>query len=555
LQSVPSFLAPAQVIVYHSRIMHSVRSPHIGKGLLMIVLHAHLPYIRYPEHENFLEENWLYEAMTETYIPLVSILENLVADDVDFRICLSFSPPLVEMLNDELLMDRYQRYLCRLIELTKKEISRNRKHPRLRELGIMYRDRFLKIQHSFVDVYKKNLMTAFRGLTASEKVEIITSSATHAYLPALMSEPVAVKAQIELAVAHFEKFFGKKPSGIWLPECGFTPEMDGLLKGAGLGYFFLESHGVLDRMPSSREYIYSPVKTRSGLTVFARDTLSSRQVWSSQEGYPGDPDYRDFYRDIGFDLALEYIGPYLPDGLRTFTGIKYFRVTGNRTDRKKTYNRGKALRKAEFHAGHFLKSREEQMLYLSKTLGIAPLITAAFDAELFGHWWFEGPEWLDYLLRKGSINPTVLRFTTPSEFIAEHRRANVLTPGLSSWGQEGYSATWIDPSNSWVYKHLHRAAKRMKELSQKNTRARGLAKRALNQAARELMLAQASDWAFMMRKEKASAFATGKFTEHMTNFSALYHQISSGNINREYLVGLERKNNIFSDIDFRVYAR
>jgi 1,4-alpha-glucan branching enzyme len=370
-----------------------------------------------------------------------------------------------------------------------------------------------------------------------------------------MNEPTAAKAQIQLAVAHFKKFFGRKPAGIWLPECGFTAKMDRLLKNTGLGYFFLESHGVLNDSPDSRKNIYTSVKTPSGITAFARDALSSRQVWSAQEGYPGDADYRDFYRDIGFDLDMDYIKPFLPDGIRTFTGIKYFRVTNRESDRKRPYNREKALQKAELHAGDFLKNREKQILSLNKKLKLSPIITAAFDAELFGHWWFEGPEWLDHLLRKGSATGKSFRFTTPSEFIAEHPATEILRPSLSSWGLKGYSATWIDVSNSWVYKHLHRAAKRMEEISGKNIRATGLVKRALNQAARELLLAQASDWAFMMQKEKASEFAKNKVTEHLTNFSGLYHEITTGRINNEHLACIEHKDNIFSDIDFRIYSR
>lgn len=534
-----------------------MQSAHVSitaKGYLMIMLHAHLPFIRYPEHENFLEENWLYETMTETYIPLIKIIGDLVDDNVDFRLSLSLTPPLVEMLNDELLMSRYQRYLGRLIELSRKEIYRNRKNIRLSDLAKMYHKRFLRTRHLFENVYGKDLISAFRRLMESGRIEIATSSATHAYLPALMTEPGAVKAQLQLAVAHFKKFFAVRPAGIWLPECGFTPEMDILLKDAGLGYFFLESHGVLNSSQKSRKNIYSPVKTPSGITVFARDNLSSRQVWSAQDGYPGDADYRDFYRDIGFDLDLDYIRPYLPDGMRTFTGIKYFRIMHRKSDAKKPYNREKALQKAEIHAGHFLKSREKQILSLNTKLKVRPLITAAFDAELFGHWWFEGPEWLNRLLRKGPGSRKLFRFITPSEFIAENPATEILKPSLSSWGQQGYSSTWIDTSNSWVYKHLHRAAKRMAEMAGKNLKAKGLAKRALDQAARELLLAQASDWAFMMQKEKASEFATGKFTEHITNFSHLYHEITSGRINRERLAFLERKNNIFSDIDFRIYA-
>ncbi len=534
--------------------MMSARHSQTENGYLMIMLHAHLPYVRYPEHEHFLEENWLYEAMTETYIPLITILENLVADGVDFRVALSLTPPLLEMLNDDLLMNRYQRYLSALIELSGREISRNRKDSRFRDIAAMYRKRFLKTQHLFENVYRRDLIAAFRKLRESGRVEIATCSATHAYLPALMPESISAEVQIQLAVAHYQKFFGEKPSGIWLPECGFTPAIDILLKKAGLGYFFLESHGVVNSSPGSRKNIYTSVKTPEGITAFARDNISSRQVWSAHEGYPGAADYRDFYRDIGFELDLDYIGPYLPDGIRTFTGLKYFRITNRGSARKKPYDRGKALQKAKSDAADFIKRREMQMLSLNRRMKIRPLITSAFDAELFGHWWFEGPEWLDHLLRKGAGRGKLLRFITPSEFIAENPATEILNPSLSSWGQKGYSSTWISASNSWVYKHIHSAAKRMHAVSVKNIRARGLKKRALNQAARELLLAQASDWAFMMQKEKASEFAIRKFTEHITNFTVLYHEISAGRINRDHLAFLESKNNIFSDIDFRIYA-
>jgi hypothetical protein len=181
--------------------MQSAHSSDTARGYLMIMLHAHLPYIRYPEHENFLEENWLYETMTETYIPLINILENLVDDNVDFRLSLSLSPPLIEMLSDDLLMSRYERYLCRLIELSEREIYRNRKNIRVRDLANMYHKRFLRTRHLFENVYRRDLISAFRELMESGRLEIATSSATHAYLPALMTEPAAVKVQIQLAVA------------------------------------------------------------------------------------------------------------------------------------------------------------------------------------------------------------------------------------------------------------------------------------------------------------------------------------------------------------------
>ncbi len=518
-----------------------------------MVLHAHLPYIRYPEHEHHLEERWLYEAITETYIPLLDVFGNLLNDNVDFRITLSLTPTLIEMFHDSLLMARYQRYLNNLIDLAEKEIGRTRRNADFAPVARMYHKRFLNIRHLFEDIYRKDLTSAFGALAGSGKVEIITSAATHSYLPVLMDVPNAARAQIMVGALHFEKTFGRKPNGMWLPECGFAAGIDVFLKEAGINFFFLESHGVLSSTPSIRYGAYAPLKTPSGVVAFSRDVESSKLVWSSREGYPGDFDYRDFYRDIGFDLDLEYIRPYLPEGIRTFTCLKYYKVTG-RSGVKKPYMARKALKKAQIHADHFVTAKKEQILFLREKLGLEPLITAAYDAELFGHWWFEGPEWLNFLLRKGSLEKHSMRFVTPSEYIFKHSGIDGAAASLSSWGDGGYSSTWINDSNSWIYRHLNKAAKLMVEMARKKRRESGLRERALNQVARELLLAQASDWPFMMKTGTASEFAKNKFTEHMTNFFALHRDITSGRINRELLSRLETKNNIFRDIDYRIYG-
>ncbi len=523
------------------------------KGYLIIALHAHLPYIRYPEHESHLEERWLYEAITETYIPLLDVFNCLLNDKTDFRITLSLSPTLVEMFNDPLLMERYKNHIGQLIELTEKEIFRTRKDSAFRPLAKMYHEKFLKIKYLFDIVYRKDLTAAFSSLQGSGKIEIITSAATHAYLPALMNEPRAVRAQLALASEHSGKFFGKKTSGIWLPECGFAPGIDAFVKDAGFSFFFLESHGVLNSIPKSRYSIYAPVRTPAGAVAFSRDAESSKEVWSSVEGYPGDFDYRDFYRDIGFDLDHDYVKPYLPGDTRTFTGIKYYRITG-KTEDKRPYNPSRALQKTKIHASHFIRSREEQILMLHDRLRTIPVITAAYDAELFGHWWFEGPQWLDFFFRKSALLQNAFRFTTPSEYLSENSHLETVMPSASSWGNQGYSANWLDSSNAWIYRHLHRAARVMSETAGRNMNAGGITRRALTQAARELLLAQASDWAFMMKTGNASAFAEKKFREHIQNFFLLSDQITAGEINNSHLMHLEEKNALFSDLDYRIYA-
>jgi 1,4-alpha-glucan branching enzyme len=523
------------------------------EGYLLLLLHAHLPYIRYPEHEQHLEETWLHEAIIESYIPLLAVFDDLLNDKTDFRITLSLTPSLLEMLSDKLLMARFQQYLDSRIDLAERERARTRSEPGLGRLAQMYYDGFLRTKRLFEDTYQKDLISAFRSIFRSGKVELITSAATHAYLPLHISEPDSIRTQLALGVNTFRQHFDTKPSGIWLPECGYAPGLDELITAAGINYFFLESHGLLNAAPKPKKSIYRPVRTPSGAVAFGRDTESAKQVWSSRDGYPGDADYRDFYRDIGFDLDHEYLKPYLPGGTRTFTGIKYFRITG-KTEHKELYDREQGLRKAALHAEHFMQEREKQVLFLRERLKIRPVITAAYDAELFGHWWYEGPEWLRFVLRNLSLQKRPFRFITPSEFCSENRVTDTVAPSASSWGKSGYSAVWLDPSNSWVYRHLKKASEKMTALSRQHQKAEGLLERALNQALRELLIAQASDWPFMMKMGSAAQFAETKLREHISNFFVLCGDIDRGKIRETAVASLENKTGIFRDIDFRTYS-
>ena len=532
----------------------SVNGEGMEKGYLALVLHSHLPYVRHPEHDQFLEEDWFYEAITETYIPLINMFDALVNDGIDFRITMSLTPTLIAMLTDPLLQNRYLRHIGKLIKLSAKEIERTRDHQEFNVLARMYHDLFTNARAVFEEKYDRNLVTAFKKFQDLGKLEIITCGATHGFLP-LMQNKNAVRAQIMVAAEHHEKHLGRPPQGIWLPECGYYPGLDEVLQEAGIRYFFTDSHGVFHATPRPKYGVYAPIYCRSGVAAFGRDIESSKQVWSSIEGYPGDYNYRDFYRDVGFDLDYEYVKPYLQaDGLRVNLGIKYYKITGT-TNHKEPYNRARALDKAAEHAGNFLFNREKQVEWLAGMFqDRKPLIVAPYDAELYGHWWFEGPEWINFLIRKTACDQKTVRMITPSEYLKENPKCQVATPSLSSWGYRGYAEVWLDGANDWIYRHLHKAADRMIELARVNADADGLLRRALNQAAREVLLAQSSDWAFILKTGSHVEYAVKRTKEHLLRFDRLYHDIRENCIDEGWLCDLEYKDNLFPDIDYSVYA-
>jgi len=523
------------------------------KGYLALVLHAHLPYVRHPEYDAFLEEDWFFEALTETYIPFIEIFDRLMEEGVDFRVTMSLTPTLISMMSDPLLQYRYLRHLNKLIDLAGREIERTRWTPEFHELALMYHWKFSRARQIFLERYNSHLIPAFKRYQDEGKLEIITCGATHGYLP-LMLNPTAARAQVEIAAAHYERHFGRRPRGIWLPECGYAPGVDELLKDVGIRYFFTDTHGILYGSPRPRYGIFAPVYCpSSAVAAFGRDMESSKQVWSAREGYPGDYEYRDFYRDVGFDLDYDYIRPYLHgDGNRINLGIKYYRITGN-SDNKEHYRPALAREKAAVHAGNFMFNREEQAKYLHGLLGIKPIIVSPYDAELFGHWWYEGPEWVEFVLRKIHFDQDTIGLITPSEYLERHPKCQVVSPSMSSWGYKGYSEVWLEGSNDWIYPHLHMMADRMVELAGRFPEADDITRRALNQAAREILLAQSSDWAFIMKTGTMVEYANKRTKDHIARFDRLYHDILSSHVNEQWLKEVESRDNIFPDIDYRVY--
>src|ERR1017187_5070985 len=302
------------------------------QSYLSLVLHAHLPFVRHPEHDKFLEENWLFEAITETYVPLIRTMERWLRDGMDTRLTLTLTPTLCSMLLDPLLQDRYVRHLSELIELAEKEIHRTHWDKPFHDLALLYHRRFLDVRDSYF-ACGRNLVAAFRQFQELGTLEIITCAATHALLPLLANHPPSIRAQLLVARDHYRSCFGRDPRGIWLPECAYVDGVDIVLQEANIRWFVTDTHGILNARPRPRYGVFAPIFTPNGIAAIGRDLDSAKQVWSKNEGYPGDSRYRDFYRDVGFDLDFDYVKPHLPaSDKRGFTGIKYYRITGDSPD-------------------------------------------------------------------------------------------------------------------------------------------------------------------------------------------------------------------------------
>lgn len=552
-------------------------------GFFSLVLHAHLPFVRHPEHAEFLEEDWLYEAITEVYLPLLDALARLHDARFTPRLTINLSPTLCEMLADELLQNRYTRHLENLLELSSKELWRTmRDAPQLFHAAKSQHENLRRTHKLWSETYRHDILRAFRELQNAEVIEIITCAATHGFLP-LISTHEARRAQIAVAVVNYEKHFARRPRGIWLPECAYTNGIENLLAEFKLEYFIADSHALIYGRPRPRYGIHAPVKLPNGVAVFARDIETGQQVWSATIGYPGDPFYREFYRDAGWDAPLEYLKPHLhADGQRRNLGFKYHRITDRLSslENKKPYQPDIARERVVAHAEHFVSECIKQIARLENAFSSdndadgflhsafnvrrsafqsprPPQIVAAYDAELFGHWWSEGVQFLEAVFRHLHNPGDAFETISLGDYLDLGFNLQRQQIAASSWGADGDNHVWLNEANAWMYPHQNAAEVLLTKISNTFVKQQNVSRltiRALNQAARELLLAEASDWAFQIHHGTTVAYAQRRFGAHINRFNKLAANIVNDTIDETQLAEIERRDNIFAEIDYKQWS-
>ncbi|VWL85805.1 glycoside hydrolase family 57 protein [Oceanivirga miroungae] len=520
-------------------------------GYFSLVLHAHLPYVRHPEYEEFLEEDWLYEAITETYIPLLKMFENLKRDNVPFNVTLTVSGTLANMLDDTLLMDRYVKHMNKMIKFCESELERLKDYKDILEVA-KHNYEVYTSSLKFFEENNRRILPVFKKFQDMGNLELIPVTATHGFLPMMKDMPQVANAQVKQAKIDYMRHFGKEPKGIWLAECAYYPEQDKYLAESGIRYFLVDAHGLLHANPKPEYGVYAPCYTENGVAAFARDLESSEQVWSSEIGYPGDALYREFHKDAGYELDYDYVKPFLhSDGVRRNTGIKYHAITDKKGTYKALYSPSRAHQRAKEHAKDFVSNREAQIAHLAKNMKYRkPIVVSPYDAELYGHWWYEGPIFLEYVFR--FMHNSSISSITPAKYLDKYPLNQVVNVSMSSWGANGYYDVWVDSSNDYVYRHLHKAAQKMMELAKWEPNS-DLERRALNQMARELLIAQTSCWEFIMFTGTMVGYAKKKISDHTNRLFKLYETLKNHEIDEAWLSEIESRDNIFPEIDYRIY--
>ena len=553
-------------------------------GAFTFVLHSHLPYCRMAGRWPHGEE-WLHEAASETYLPLLNALYDLREEGIAFHLTIGITPVLAEQLADSLVLEHFVLFVEDKIAAAEEDIQRFQKEgdQHAQYLASFYRDWHRHtLEKTFHQRFKGSIIGAFRVLQEEGLIEITTSAATHGYLP-LLSCDSSIYGQLRTGVESYRHLFGRSPRAVWLPECAYRPAyvndegatrpaIEEFLSLLGLGSFFSETHAIEGGRPVGkaagdvaigpyaaikRRYIvpiaegggqggttyrpYYVAGSAKGLTdppvaVIGRNNRTGLQVWSGEWGYPGDQDYREFHKK-------DHI-----------SGLQYWRVTGPRTDLgdKDFYHPDWAEHKVKAHARHFAALVEELLTEYHRETGEFGIVSSNYDTELFGHWWFEGIAWIKEVLRLLSKSE-VVELTSATDYLDQHPPDEVMAVPESSWGTGGGHWTWDNPDTRWMWEPIHVAEKRMEGMVGRYPGAQGDTAYVLNQAARELLLLQSSDWPFLVTTGQAGQYATQRFRGHLDRFNRLLDLVEADDLSEGVRLAKELReiDSLFADIDYR----
>jgi 1,4-alpha-glucan branching enzyme len=537
------------------------------QGAFTFVLHSHLPYTRLPSR--WPQGNvWIHEVVSESIIPLLQTLYQLQDERIPFALSLCLTPMLVEQLTNPQVVAHFNTYLDERIAAARAD-STSQIDSHVQYLAAWYEKHYQQIKASFNDRFERDLIGAFRRLQDAGLLEVVASAATHAYLP-LLGSTHAQQAQIRIGVESYERHFGRKPRSFWLPECAYEPGIERLLAAEGVRVFFAEPHMFTNSPPigvaagdvlgpfglvKQRYVIPQPATTltssattfeayyvgqdppnHSGVAVIGRDDRTTTQVWGALVGYPRDVDYREPHRQAGT------------------SGLHYWRVTGELVDYfdKDFYHPEWAAYKYEQHAEHYAHLVGDMLREHARSTEQFGLVSAHFDTRLFGQWWFEGSHWLGQVLRHLANTPT-LELTTASRYIEDHPPQQVIDLQRGSWGTGGSDFIWDNPETHWMWSAVHEAETRMIALANRFTDPTPDEATVLNQAAREVLLLQSADWAYLITTGLDREYAIQHFSQYLRRFENLASSLEEGKPARELAAGYWEVDQLFSELDYRVF--
>lgn len=501
-------------------------------GFLAVILTGHMPYLRAagrrPEGEDP-----LHEMIAFSLVPTINLLYDLRERGARPYVSIAYSPILLEQLDDIVVQKHFvvwmERWLARCEAALRRWQRQRQGHQAY--LARFYLDWGQGVLRSFTERYGRNLVTALRELCADSTVEPLAGAATHPYLPAL-TRTESLRAQLDIGTLTVNRLLGRRPRGLWLPECGFRNGMEQALRVNGARYVVIDPSSVATGVNVT--HLRPRWVLPRQLAALMRDVEASRQIASPSLGYIGDPLYLATRRERGSQLPL---------------------WRGDATSATaEPYDPYHAFRRAQEHAAHFGEWITAELQALATWHDRPGVAVLPLDADLLGRRWFEGPTWLRALLEWTRSNKP-FSLTTPSPYLRAFRPRQGMTLRDGSWGPGNGHDAWDAPASAGLKRAVSETEALVIETARRFPDARGDQERALNQAVRELFLAQSSDWLLLSgRDDKAMLYRAWDHMSRSRQMCALAAHLPLDDAAQTTLAQIEELDNPFAHLNFRVFA-
>jgi len=536
----------------------------MSKNLILTIV-AHQGYIRHKDERDYaLQNDILFGAISQTYLPLLNLFHKLEKEGVDFHLAMVFSPALCSLLDDEIIKEQYVHWLEKRISLGEKEIGRLLGDEKLLKNAEECLGKAKKDLNDFVNVYSSNLLKEFAYFASKGNLELLATSGTYAFLPHYGDMTEILNAQVEIGLYSHRHYFGTNPDGFFLPFMGYTPGIEKILRSYGFRYTIVDIRSMLFSETVPKDGIFYPVRcdldcenalSHMSMALFAQDSDTPEDILGHEGngGFISNSVYKNQEKDIAFELPTERLvdSSFIESDEARIPS--YFRYWSKADDGNALYDSGLAKEQAKADALEFFSSKKAKLDEAQNLMdGKSPSLLCVMDARTFGQTWAEGVDFLENVIRESAKSDVSL--SLPASLLGNLFSLQKIKPYSGVAQGNSYGEDLLDSTNGWMIRYTRKMCERMVDLSDRFPNETGLKVRLLNLGARELMLSQSGEWAMMIHDGIFPEYAEKRFKEAIKAFMIVFDALGSNTVSTEWLTRLESEHTIFPWMNFRMFC-
>lgn len=512
---------------------------------LVYVLNLHCPYIKIGANENSRcddESTLVFQYFSNLFLPTLNLLSFIKSQKLDAKLALVFSASTCEILSDSDIKKKYNKWLDNLIDLANKEVERVKRNPVLKKAANANLRRAQENKRVYNEVWNCDLLSAFSSFAQEGYAEILATCGTYLFMPHFSDMTEILNAQVESGLFAIKQYFGRVSDGFFLPEMGYAPGIEEVIKSYGISYIFLPSMSFLFSETPPQNGTFMPARCPNGLSIVAAEDFMGGREFS--------PVYADASKDAAWELSAKELTPFIKEGKpRSATYWSYHNRDGQ------DYDVDLAAEQIKADAKDFVDQKAQALKKAAIILGDDADVSSAvvFDALGLSASWLEFFDWLKesvvLALQEG------LSVANPSAVLEGKFGAQKISPYPAAFSEFAYGENLISNKNSWMIRYLRKASERIVDLVSRFPGDGGLKTRLLNLGARELLLVQDCSLAKMVGQNNYSDCAAEFFKRGIVSFSNIFDALGSNTVSTEWFCNLEKLHPVMPWLNYRIFLK